>query len=271
MGDEQNNTIEVTRYDDGRALWVVRMDGKIQTSGIEVNDPEGTRARAAASAWTEKVRGVHFDERLWRSIGTRPADEDPTDEEHHSGRDDIANFRIMLDQLRHGAVVEVDSLSGVYETDMASGKDKPITSLFSAYLREYPRPPGTMDPPAILGATLNAQLARALVEAGARWFGDASRDPRTTEEASIEAMLSELAAGGTVQLREVHGPRVGENAEDVFKLYRSAYRFSSKRNPPGGNPPPMYARVTIEQAKRLLDAGAEWAGSPSSDPRVVSA
>lgn len=85
------------------------------------------------------------------------------------------------------------------------------------------------------------------------------------EQATIDMMLAELAAGGIVQLRDIAGARTFERWEEAQREYRSAYCFTHRKEPSDA-PEPIYARVTVAQAQVLLAAGAVWIGSDAGNP-----
>jgi hypothetical protein len=262
MSESERYWIEVTTHEDRRALWVVGHSGSVWMSGIERDDPHGSKAEATAVKWVEdnRLRLARFERRRWRAIGSPP--------QAHRGMmsaEDIADFGVMFEQLGRYHLVEVVSMTGLAAEDPAMHEQ--MQWLYVARLLAQPRPVGTAPPQTILEATLTAPYARALIEAGARWFGDGARDPRLrAEQATLDAMHAELAAGGVVQLRDVAGARDGENLDNVRRDYRAAFCLTHRRAPISLTDPPMYVRVTVAEARDLIARGAQWIGSDTGDP-----
>lgn len=267
MSETERYWIEVTTHEDRSALWVVGSSGSVWMSGIEHDDPDGSKADAAAVKWVEDNRLplARFERSRWRAIGSPP--------QAHGGMmsaEDVANFGVMFEQLGRHRLVEVANMTGLTADDPAMHEQ--MQWLYVAKLLARPRPVGTAPPQTILETTLTAPYARALFEAGARWLGDGARDPRLrAEQATLDAMHAELAAGGVVQLRDVAVAGDRENLDDARRDYRGAFCLTHRRAPISVIDPPMYVRVTVAEARDLITRGARWVGSDIGDPARRSA
>lgn len=162
----EDNRIEITHFPDGRAVWLVRMADKCIVRRI-VPDPDGLRALADARAWIEAYYpGVEFQLRESPAISNSASPKRARDG-IMSDRN-VADSEVMLQQLREskGAVVELTPV-----------KEAEANAHYWAYLLEHDRV-GSVDPPRVLSAMLDVPHSIALLEAGGRWMGGRSSDPR---------------------------------------------------------------------------------------------
>lgn len=81
---------------------------------------------------------------------------------------------------------------------------------------------------------------------------------------SLALLLDEISAGGKVVLADLNCADRDEDLEQVVAQHRRSYLFARKTL--GAANAPSYSRVTLEQARVLIAAGAEWVGSVSGNP-----
>ena len=86
----------------------------------------------------------------------------------------------------------------------------------------------------------------------------------TLPEATFEILLAELEAGGTLALREPNCTRRDERIDDVVRSFCNVWMFSRKTSV--AKSCAMSVRITIDDARELLQGGALWIGSPDTNP-----
>ncbi len=92
------------------------------------------------------------------------------------------------------------------------------------------------------------------------------------DSTDFETILARLLEGAVVEIRELDALWSGDpETRRIISNMRLAFILDRAREPGAGAKEPRAthcAIVTVEQSRRLLDAGATWFGSAEADPRT---